>query len=130
MKEGKGQEKWKDGRTYEGYYHNDIFNGTGTYSWANGRKYSGHWVDSKFEGNIADMGGAIAVSGTSDLQIDSAYFDSNEASTGSCISCCPQETTCSTNVSEGDITYDGNVNTSSTGTNVDCQNISYSPPSI
>ena len=40
---GKGIYKWKDGRTYDGEYQNDLKDGLGTYYWTDGRKYIGEW---------------------------------------------------------------------------------------
>jgi hypothetical protein len=38
---GKGEYKWKDGRSYDGDYLHDKKHGMGTYTWADGRKYVG-----------------------------------------------------------------------------------------
>lgn len=57
---GKGQYKWKDGRSYSGEYKYDKKHGFGTYTWADGRKYVGEWANSKRNGK----GKIISIDGT------------------------------------------------------------------
>ncbi len=44
---GKGIYTWKDGRKYDGEYHNDKKHGYGIYIWADGRRYEGEWKHGK-----------------------------------------------------------------------------------
>lgn len=48
--EGFGVYLWKDGRRYEGQYHNDKKCGYGIYYWTDGRKYEGWWYKGKQHG--------------------------------------------------------------------------------
>ena len=48
--EGKGIEKWNDGRRYEGDFKNGKKDGEGKFEWANGSKYVGSWKDDKMHG--------------------------------------------------------------------------------
>jgi hypothetical protein len=41
--EGRGIEKWSDGRRYEGDFKNGKKDGEGTFEWPNGNKYIGSW---------------------------------------------------------------------------------------
>ena len=41
--EGKGIERWTDGRKYEGDFKNGKKDGEGTFEWPNGNKYIGSW---------------------------------------------------------------------------------------
>ena len=49
--EGRGIEKWNDGRKYEGDFKNGKKDGEGTFEWPNGNKYVGSWRDDKQHGN-------------------------------------------------------------------------------
>jgi hypothetical protein len=41
--EGRGIEKWSDGRRYEGDFKNGKKDGEGNFEWPNGTKYIGSW---------------------------------------------------------------------------------------
>jgi hypothetical protein len=34
---------WNDGRTYDGDWKNDMYDGEGSMTWPDGRIYVGHW---------------------------------------------------------------------------------------
>jgi hypothetical protein len=47
---GKGIYTWPDGRSYDGYFENDMKHGLGIYSWPDGKCYDGGWKDGKQHG--------------------------------------------------------------------------------
>lgn len=43
MIEGFGEYKWADGRSYEGYWLQNLMHGQGVYIWTDGRRYEGEY---------------------------------------------------------------------------------------
>lgn len=48
--EGRGIERWNDGRKYEGDFKNGKKDGEGTFEWPNANKYIGSWRADKMHG--------------------------------------------------------------------------------